>query len=189
MKTWLKGGLIGLIIVFLIFTSFWVIAAKERYEHKNYIYEKFELCKPCNFQLPFQTEYSKNYMGNIGIVDSKDLDCIIEKCKQYHTKEYLDRPLTMSLESWLKTTCTGSRFIKRPDIFIYSFCSIDKNGNFIHGSKPTIFNTIFDYWTFEDILERVSYFGLMTGGLGFILLLSPIILGIIIGLIIQKIKK
>ena len=61
MKTWLKGGLIGVGIPLIIFLLFWAAAANENYEIKQNYYEDFKLCQTC---------------------DIFDTDCLMQVCKE-----------------------------------------------------------------------------------------------------------
>ena len=177
MKTWLKGGLIGLGICFLIYLPLLIISAKITLNDpaRKLYYERFELCEQCGMP--------------------RDLDCVIELCKDFVTEEYEENPpkntpgIYYSLEEALEFKCS-----KHPDLesgckdcFVNGFCGYSQYPGFYYGKEPTFANSLFNFRTFQNAFRYTPIRGISMSWIFLIIIIISSLIGLIIGK--QKVKK
>lgn len=140
MKFWLKGLIIGIVICFIIYLPYLLISTEATLNDpsKKFYYERFQLCEPCD--------------------TPRDLDCVVNLCKDVETEEFNKYPPqnlkgeSLPLEEVLEYRCS-----KHPDIqsgcvdcFINGFCGYSQYPGFYYGKNPTIINSLLNFRTFQN---------------------------------------
>jgi hypothetical protein len=165
---WLKGAFIGSIVSFIIFLPFLFLVAEDSFEQKQLDYYRFQLCESCGI--------------------SRGLDCVINVCeneanKLYSKPNYANQDL--SLEEFKNSFCSGHVDISHgsPEAFINGFCGYNRWRGYNYGSKPNIVGTFFEKHTLKEAFGSI---GMLFGLKGYLVLILPILIGLIIGKIKSK---
>lgn len=155
----------GLIISVLIFLAVASLVAKDSYNYKIRDYERFKLCEPCGM--------------------TRNLSCVVDVCNKeserlYYVPGYANQRL--SLEGFKNASCSQQVDMAHESSigFINEFCGHDRWNGYNYGEKPNIIENFFEGNTFKDTLGGFAMFGFI--GLG--VLISPSLLGLIIGIIL-----
>jgi hypothetical protein len=177
MKSWLKGGLIGLIICLCLYLPFWYYSTQATQEARQFYYERFQLCESCGIP--------------------RNINCVIEKCNVVETEEYKkissetiksrSRIRNYTLEEHLNLECSNHPDIEdgHPEAFINGFCGYSQFIGFNYGKKPTLIGSFFNLHTITEAFDMSGMIGIP---LMFFFILI-ILISLIIGFIVGKIKS